>query len=113
MSSELERTGNPSTGRGPASDPFEPLSASQGSVEVIHGVYSHTMPLVGMSIDQVRGELSDRMHIDPEAVAVVDGEPVSEELVLAEGQVLTFVKPAGEKGAGSFRTRPRGQIVNE
>ena len=106
MSSERERTADLSTGPDPSSDPFETSSASQGRVEVIHGVYSHSMPLVGMSVDQVRGDLSDRMHIDPQAVAVVDGEPVTEDCVLAEGQVLTFVKPAGEKGAVSFQGSP-------
>ncbi len=98
MSSEQERTADLSTGPDPSTDPFESFSASQGQVEVIHGVHSHTMPLAGMSVDQVRAELSDRMHIDPEAVAVVNGEPVNEDFVLGEGQVLTFVKAAGEKG---------------
>ena len=98
MSSERERTADLSTGPDPSTDPFEPFSDSQGRVEVIHGVYSHTMPLAGMSVDQVRVELADRMHIDPEAVAVVNGEPVNEDFILGEGQVLTFVKPAGEKG---------------
>ncbi len=103
MSSEQERTADLSTGPDPSTDPFESFSASQGQVEVIHGVYSHTMPLAGMSVDQVRVELSDRMHIDPEAVAVVNGEPANEDFVLAEGQVLTFVKAAGEKGNVGFQ----------
>ena len=54
MSSERERTADLSTGPDPSTDPFETFSASQGQVEVIHGVYSHTMPLAGMSVDQVR-----------------------------------------------------------
>ena len=103
MSSERERTADLSTGPDPSTDPFETFSASQGQVEVIHGVYSHTMPLAGMSVDQVRTELSDRLHLDPEAVAVVNGEAVNEDFMLTEGQVLTFVKPAGEKGSVGFQ----------
>ena len=106
MSNERERTAALSTGPDPSSDPFEPSDAGQGRVEVIHGVYSHSMPLVGMSVDQVRGDLSDRMHIDPQAVAVVDGDPVTEDFVLAEGQVLTFVKAVGEKGVVSVQGGP-------
>jgi hypothetical protein len=67
-------------------------------VEVIHGVYSHSLPLVGMTVSQARDELTDRMNIDPDAVSVVDGQEVDENTVLQEGQVLNFVKRSGEKG---------------
>jgi hypothetical protein len=72
--------------------------ANPGSVEVIHGVYAHSLPLAGMTVEQARVELEERMNIDPEALAVVDGAEVSGDEVLREGQVLNFVKPAGEKG---------------
>jgi hypothetical protein len=38
------------------------------------------------------------MNIDPEAVAVIDGEEADDDTVLHEGQVLNFVAAAGEKG---------------
>ena len=38
------------------------------------------------------------MNIDPTAVATVDGVEADEHTVLNEGQVLNFVKQAGEKG---------------
>ena len=105
MANERIRNESFAGGANSFSDEFATATAvaTEGQVEVIHGVYSHSMPLVGMSVDRVRGDLSDRMHIDPQAVAVVNGEPVPEDFVLAEGQVLTFVKPAGEKGVAFFQ----------
>ncbi|MCC6417511.1 MAG: hypothetical protein IT429_04615 [Gemmataceae bacterium] len=74
------------------------VQASPGCVEVIHGVYAHSLPLGGMTVEEARLELEERMNIDPEATAVVDGVEVEEDAVLREGHVLNFVKPAGEKG---------------
>jgi hypothetical protein len=68
-------------------------------VEVIHGVYAHSLPLAGMTVRQARAELEQRMNIDPDAMAVVDGHEADEDTILAQGQVLNFVKHAGEKGA--------------
>jgi hypothetical protein len=51
-----------------------------------------------MSVRDARSELQDRMNIDPDAVAVIDGVEVDEDAVLQERQVLNFVKRAGEKG---------------
>lgn len=100
MSKERERSREVSTGPDPFSDDFESFDAAGTGVEVIHGVHSHTLPLVGMTVRQAREELSERMHIDPDALAVVDGEEVSQEgdFVLAGRQILNFVKPAGERG---------------
>jgi hypothetical protein len=81
------------------SDDFGVATATaEGRVEVIHGVYAHSMPLAGMSVRAARAELEERMNIDPDAMAVVDGLEVDPNVILREGQVLNFVKPAGEKG---------------
>ncbi len=100
MSKERERSREVSTGPDPFSDDFESFDGAGTGVEVIHGVHSHTLPLVGMTVRQAREELSERMHIDPDALAVVNGEEVSQEadFVLARRQILNFVKPAGERG---------------
>jgi hypothetical protein len=100
MSIERERLTDFSSGPDPFSDEFAAtaVAATQGNVEVIHGVYAHSLPLAGMAVRDARLELEDRMNIDPEAVAVVDGRQADEDTVLAEGQVLNFVKHAGEKG---------------
>ena len=74
------------------------VESRTGRVDVVHGVYAHSLPLAGMSVRQARLELEDRMNIDPEAVAVLDGAEANEDTVLRQGQVLNFVSPAGEKG---------------
>jgi hypothetical protein len=82
------------------SDDFASATAvAEGRVDVVHGVYAHSLPLAGMTVRQARGELEDRMNIAPDAVAVVDGNESDEDTVLQEGQVLNFVKHAGEKGS--------------
>jgi hypothetical protein len=100
MSTEQERGSHLSTGPDPFSDPFAAttVAATPGSVDVVHGVYAHSLPLAGMTVRDARQRLEDRMNIDPEALPVVDGREVDEDTVLAEGQVLNFVKHAGEKG---------------
>jgi hypothetical protein len=85
----------------PADDDFSVATATAartGRVDVIHGVYAHSLPLAGMTVAQARTELEDRMNISPEALAVVDGIETEEDSVLREGQVLNFLTPAGEKG---------------
>lgn len=99
MTSERERPESFGTGPDPFSDEFASDTAvADGRVEVIHGVYAHSLPLAGMTVAQARAELADRMNIDPDAAAVIDGNHVSEDTVLNERNTLNFVKHAGEKG---------------
>lgn len=105
MTSEQLRHNDFSTGPDPFSDSASATAvAGEGHVDVICGVYAHSLPLGGMRVRDARNELVERMNIDPEAVAVVDGNLVDEDTVLAEGQTLTFVKHAGEKGRSTATT---------
>ena len=101
MATETLREERVGVGPAPFSDEFGGRdSASTKRVQVIHGVYAHSLPLVGMSVQQARLELEERMNIHPESLAVIDGVEVQEEeeILLRENQVLNFVSPAGEKG---------------
>jgi len=99
MQTETLRRETLSTGPVPFGDEFAAAgSAVSGHVDVIHGVYAHSLPLAGMTVRQARLELEDRMNIAPEAVAVVDGVEAGEDAVLRQGQVVNFLTPAGEKG---------------
>jgi hypothetical protein len=100
MSAENLQTERLATGPAPFADDFAPAAVKPrtGRVDVIHGIYAHSLPLAGMSVAQARIELEDRLNIAPEALAVVDGVEAGEEELLREGQVLNFVSPAGEKG---------------
>jgi hypothetical protein len=104
MTTERTRQNDFSMGPDPFSDEFAgTATVGEGNVEVIHGIYAHTMPLAGMRVRDARSELEERMNIDPEAIAVVDGVEADEDTVLTEGQVLNFVKHAGEKGCAARR----------
>jgi len=96
------------SGAAPSDEFASTATVPDGNVDVIHGVYAHSLPLAGMTVRQARAEVEQRMNIDPDAMAVVDGREVDEDTVLAQGQVLNFVKHAGEKG----RTRPVGTCDN-
>jgi hypothetical protein len=91
---------HPGFGGGPAkTDDFEPTEQPlAGNVGVIHGIYTHSFPLAGMTVRRARAELAERLNVAPDAVALVDGNEVSDDFLLAEGQVLNFVKDGGEKG---------------
>ena len=99
MTGERERTGSFSVGPEAFSDGFATGAATgERHVEVIHGIYAHSLPLAGMTVAAARAELEHRMNIDPDAVAVIDGHEADEDAVLQERQVLNFVKRSGEKG---------------
>ena len=98
-----ERIQGPAFSTAPPPIPEEDREATElGHVRVVHGIYTHNFPLAGMTVRRARQELSERFNISPEAMAVVDGNPVDEDTVLCEGQTLNFVQHAGEKG----RSRP-------
>lgn len=98
MSNERMRNDTEERGVALFSETFPDSGAPAGDVAVIHGVHAHTFPIAGMTVARARGELMDRLNIDPGAVAVVDGRQADESTVLEDGQVLNFVKHAGEKG---------------
>lgn len=99
MRNEKVRAEKLASGPAAFSDEFATATVERsGRVDVIHGVYAHSLPLAGKTIAEARQELEDRMNIDPEAVAVVDGVEAAEDVVLTQGRVLNFLTPAGEKG---------------
>jgi hypothetical protein len=65
---------------------------------VCHGPYSEELPVADMSIQAIRDRFGDRFDIDPESQAIIDGREVEETTLVRPGQLLTFVRKAGEKG---------------
>ena len=80
---------------------LELTAASRGTVTVVNGPYTSQLSIGGMTVEQVRERFQTRLDLDPESQAVIDGELANENAVLAAGQVLMFMKKAGEKGMGS------------
>jgi hypothetical protein len=51
-----------------------------------------------MNVSEVRRRFQDRLDIHPEAIALLDGNPVDDTTRVGAGQMLMFVRPSGEKG---------------
>lgn len=86
---------SPARGGGVWDDPAEePATAT-----VSHGPYAEQLPVVNLAVGQVRERFRDRFDIDPASRAYVDGNPVGDDTIIRAGQLLVFMRPAGEKGA--------------
>lgn len=72
---------------------------TQEMVRVIYGVHSLEANIAGRSVGEIRTVLKQALNIGPQAVAVVDGREILESYILQAGQILEFVRLAGEKGA--------------
>ena len=51
-----------------------------------------------MSVGAVRERFASRMDITPETLGYVNGNPVEEETIVGEGELLSFLRASGEKG---------------
>ena len=68
-------------------------------VTVSHWPYCERLPVASLTVAQVRDRYRDRFDIDPHSQATLDGNEADGETVIEAGQVLMFVRRAGEKGA--------------
>lgn len=83
---------------------------AERSVAVQHGIHRGQFPVAGLRVHEARETLISLMNIDPEAVAVIDGEVVDEDTVIhADVTMLSFVKPSAVKGWRHARKSGRGQ----
>ena len=78
-------------------DPFSEPN-SPGLATVAAGVHMEQMAVAGMSVGEIRRRFADRLDIDPHSTAQLDGRPADEQTVVRAGQVLMFIRQAGEKG---------------
>ena len=69
-----------------------------GTVRVVYGIHALSVGVAGRTVSEVRVVLGQAMNISPRAIALVDGQEVSERQILLPGQHLEFVRQAGEKG---------------
>jgi len=67
-------------------------------VMVACGPYGEQLPVANMTVGEVRTRFRDRFDIDPRSQAVLGGHDVGDDTRLQPGQVLMFVRRAGEKG---------------
>jgi len=70
-------------------------------VTVNYGLYTEQLPVGNMTVAEIRARCADRFDIDPQSVAQIDGHIVRDDVVVQPGQMLMFVRHAGEKGLGA------------
>lgn len=75
-----------------------PREEETGTVKVLYGVHALEASLAGRSVLSVREALAQPLNISPRAVALVNGQEVEGAHVLSPGELLEFVRYAGEKG---------------
>ena len=85
----------------------ESPDAAPRSVVVSSGPYAEELPVGNQSVGEIRRRFRDRMDIDPNSQAVLDGHDVDDQTVVRPGQALMFTRRAGEKG----RARSPGPLV--
>jgi hypothetical protein len=61
--------------------------------------YCEQAAAAGLSVGEIRRRFLERMDIDPLSTATLDVNEVDAETIVQAGQVLMFVRRAGEKGS--------------
>ena len=95
---ELVRTQRERLGGGPSGldDPFALAADEFGGMASVNG---DQVPVVGMTLGEIRHRLADRFAIDPTSRTYVDDTLVDDEnIVVQPGQRVDFLRHAGEKG---------------
>lgn len=86
-----------------AAVPAMPTPSPQATraVRLVAGADVQEMDLAGRRVADARAVAQAIFAVRGDATALVDGREVTEDQLLAAGQVLEFVRYAGEKGAGT------------
>ena len=70
------------------------------SISIKHGVNTLNLDgLSGQTVGQIRERVTDVLTMGSNEEARLNGNPVSDDTTVSDGQTLEFVKVAGEKGA--------------
>jgi len=85
---------------GPAGlgDLFGGGNGDRANATVSSGIHVEQLPVAGMSVGAIRERFASRLEIGPDSLGFVSGRPVTEETVIGEGEVLSFMRASGEKG---------------
>ena len=84
----------------PEAPPATPRGQAGGEVRVHWGAMSESLERGGLSVGDARELLTRPYHIPAEAQVTVNGVEAEAGQRLEAGDVLEFVRLAGEKGAG-------------
>ena len=54
--------------------------------------------MAGRSVSEIRAQFADRFELTDNCQAIINGQQVGDDIRVRDGQILTFIHPAGEKG---------------
>ncbi len=99
LKKKLDSEIQPQQPLGGGGDPSGGDGCPQGSVFCRHGIHSGWFPIAGMRLGDARPILNQLLNIDPEAVAVINGQIVNDDFIIGEDvELLNFVKKSSIKG---------------
>ena len=73
---------------------------ADGAVEINYNVYHEQLPLGGRTVGEIRRIVGPRYDIALHALALIDGQTATDDVVVHAGQSVRFMHHAGEKGQG-------------
>jgi len=82
-------------------DPWDAAGEVGGHVHVTNGPYHEDLPIVHMTIGEVRRRFEDVLDLSADAIAVLDGHEVDDDTRVRAGQTLAFRRDGGEKGVAA------------
>ena len=85
-------------GPGGLGNPFDQDEPDRATILVAHGPFHEPLPVVGMTVGEIRARFRDVLGLQPGLGAILDGRNVGDEVVVRAAQVLAFINPVGEKG---------------
>lgn len=68
------------------------------TIQVSCGANSAAFPIVGRTVSEVADLLREILNVDKLSTGLVNSKEVAGDYALKEGDVLEFLKPAGQKG---------------
>jgi hypothetical protein len=77
---------------------FDEAAEAQLPVTVSSGPYAEQLPVGNMTVGEIRQRFRDRLDLDPNSQAVLDGQEVRDDVTVRPGQALLFIRYGGEKG---------------
>jgi hypothetical protein len=70
-------------------------------VLVASAFHNERLPVINMTVGEIRARFADRFDLDPRSAAYIDSHAVGDDTVIRAGQALMFMHRAGEKGAAA------------
>ena len=67
---------------------FDDPAAEPDMATVTHGPFAERLPVAEMTISEVRSRFRDRLDIHPQAMAMLDGNPVDGVLTSNAGTII-------------------------